>query len=102
MRFRRTDGRGLLFPRKARWLAEHLRNISDAGAPSAEEAGRIDEFEQLVGMLANVALGPVAKGLGHARTEQGMPSCASWLSTVFSPDHYEHTYSDEAEIQRSD
>ena len=35
-------------------------------------------------------------------TEQGKPSCASWLSTVFSGDHYEHTYSDETEIQCSD
>src|SRR4029450_11349502 len=89
-------------PGEARWLAEHLRDGSDAGASATEEAGRIDELQQLVGMLADVALGPVAKGLGHARTEQGMPSCASRLSTVFSADHYEHTDSDETEIQRTD
>ena len=78
-----TDSRGLVFLGERRWLAEHLRDISDAGAFATEKAGRIDKFQQLVGVLAEVALGPVAKGLGHARTEQGMLSCASWLSTVF-------------------
>ena len=71
--FAMNRSRGLVFPGEARWLAEHLRDGSDAGASATEEAGRINELQQLVGMLADVALGPVAKGLGHARTEQGMP-----------------------------
>src|SRR5262245_45053206 len=77
VRLGQLDWPGLHFTREARWLAEHLRDISDTGASSAEKTRRIDEFQQLVDVLANVALGPVAKGLGHARTEQGLPSCAS-------------------------
>jgi len=36
-----------------------------------EEAGRINEFQQLVDLLADFALGPVAKGHGHGENGTG-------------------------------
>ena len=46
--------------------------MGDARAFATEEAGRINEFQQLVDVLADVALGPVAKGLGHGENGTGM------------------------------
>lgn len=51
-------------------LAEHFGSIGHARALAAKEARLPHKLEEFVPALANIALGPIAKGFCHRGTEQ--------------------------------